>query len=75
MDEKYRDNYLQLGAKIADYRRLRKMTQEQFAEALGLSWSFIALVESPNRVAGVSRETLFKMADVLEVEPYELLQK
>lgn len=75
MDEKYRDNYLQLGAKIAYYRRLRKMTQEQFAEALGLSWSFIALVESPNRVAGVSLETLFKMADVLEVEPYELLQK
>lgn len=75
MDEKYRDSYLQLGAKIAYYRRLRRMTQEEFAEALGLSWSFIALVESPNRVAGVSLETLFKMADVLGVEPYELLQK
>lgn len=75
MDEKYRDNYLQLGAKIAYYRRLRRMTQEEFAEALGLSWSFIALVESPNRVAGVSLETLFKMADVLGIEPYELLQK
>lgn len=75
MDEKYRDSYLQLGAKIAYYRRLRRMTQEEFAEALGLSWSFIALVESPNRVAGVSLETLFKMADVLEIEPHELLQK
>lgn len=75
MDEKYRDNYLQLGAKIAYYRRLRRMTQEEFAETLGLSWSFIALVESPNRVAGVSLETLFKMADVLGIEPYELLQK
>ena len=75
MDEKYKDNYLQLGAKIAYYRRLRRMTQEEFAEALELSWSFIALVESPNRVAGVSLETLFKMADVLGVEPYELFQK
>ena len=75
MDKKYRENYLQLGAKIAYYRRLRRMTQEEFAEALGLSWSFIALVESPNRVAGVSLETLFKMADILEIEPYELLQK
>lgn len=75
MDKKYRDNYLQLGAKIAYYRKLRRMTQEEFAKVLGLSWSFIALVESQNRVAGVSLETLFKMADVLEVEPYQLLQR
>lgn len=75
MDEKYRENYIRLGARIAYFRRLRRMTQEEFAEALGLSWSFIALVESPSRVAGVSLETLFKMADVLGIEPYELLQK
>ena len=66
---------IQIGEQIRIARERAKLTQEQFAEALGLSWSFIALVESPNRVAGVSLETLFKMADVLEVEPYELLQK
>lgn len=75
MDEKYKENYIRLGLKIAYYRKLRGMTQEQFAEALGKSWSHIALVESPNKVVGVSLETLFKMADVLEIEPYELLQK
>lgn len=75
MDKKYEDNYIRLGLKIAYYRRLRKMTQEEFAEAIGLSWSFIALVESPSKAAGVSLETLFKMADVLNIEPYELLQK
>ena len=32
-------------------------------------------LKSPSKAAGVSLETLFKMADILEIEPYELLQK
>ena len=75
MDTKYKENYIRLGLKIAYYRKLRGMTQEQFAEAIRKSWSFIALVESPSKAAGVSLETLFKMADILEIGPYELLQK
>ena len=70
MDTKYKENYIRLGLKIAYYRKLRGMTQEQFAEAIRKSWSFIALVESPSKAAGVSLETLFKMADILEIEPY-----
>lgn len=75
IDTKYKENYIRLGLKIAYYRKLRGMTQEQFAGAIRKSWSFIALVESPSKAAGVSLETLFKMADILEIEPYELLQK
>ena len=75
MDTKYKENYIRLGLKIAYYRKLRGMTQEQFAEAIRKSWSFIALVDSPSKAAGVSLETLFETADLLEIEPYELLQK
>ena len=57
MDTKYKENYIRLGLKIAYYRKLRGMTQEQFAEAIRKSWSFIALVESPSKAAGVSLET------------------
>lgn len=43
------------------------MTQEQFAEAIGKSWSFIAQLESTSKVTDVCLETLFKMADVLKI--------
>ena len=59
MDTKYKENYIRLGLKIAYYRKLRGMTQEQFAGAIGKSWSFIALVESPSKAAGVSLEIIY----------------
>lgn len=44
------------------------MTQEQFAEAIGKSWSFIAQLESTSKVTDVCLETLFKMADKMTVK-------
>lgn len=74
MKSDYSEKYIRLGLKIAYYRKLRGMTQEQFAEAVGKSWSFIAQVESTGRVTGVSLETLFKMAEVLEIPASKLLE-
>jgi transcriptional regulator with XRE-family HTH domain len=59
-----------LGQRIAQLRRLRKLTQEQLAEAIGCSVEFISLVErgvnSPS-VAGLE-----KFAKVLRIEVKEL---
>ena len=74
METKYPEYYKMLGLKIAYYRKLRGYTQEQFAELIEKSWSFIAQVESISMVRGVSLETLFRMAEVLQVEPAKLLQ-
>ncbi len=74
METRYPEYYKMLGLKIAYYRKLRGYTQEQFAELIEKSWSFIAQVESTSMVRGVSLETLFKMAEVLQVEPAKLLQ-
>ena len=74
METRYPECYKMLGLKIAYYRKLRGYTQEQFAELIEKSWSFIAQVESTSMVRGVSLETLFKMAEVLQVEPAKLLQ-
>ena len=71
----FSEKYIRLGLKIAYYRKLRGMTQEQFAEAVERSWSFIAQVESTSRVTGVSLETLFKMAEVLQIPPSKLLEE
>ena len=74
METRYPEYYKMLGLKIAFYRKLRGYTQEQFAELIEKSWSFIAQVESTSMVRGVSLETLFRMAEVLQVEPAKLLQ-
>lgn len=75
MESNYSEKYIRLGLKIAYYRKLNEMTQEQFAEAIGKSWSFIAQLESTSKIIGVSLETLFKMADVLHIPPSKLLEE
>jgi transcriptional regulator with XRE-family HTH domain len=59
-----------LGRRIRELRRLRKLTQEQLAEALGCSVEFISLVER-----GVNAPSVASLADyarVLTVEVREL---
>lgn len=74
MNTEYTDRYVTMGLKIAYYRKKAGYTQEVFAELIGKSLSYIAQVEGPGTVRGVSLETLFKMADVLKIPPYKLLQ-
>ena len=70
----YADKYRQIGLKIAYYRKLRGLTQEQLAEKLELSAAFIGHVEAPNVNKAVSLDTLFDVAAALDVPPYKFLQ-
>ena len=74
MQTEYAERYITLGLKIAYYRKKRGYTQERFAEKVGISLNFLAQVEGTGTVRGVSLETLFKMADVLQVTPSKLLE-
>lgn len=58
-----------LGLKIAYYRKKRGYTQEQFAELIDKSWSFVSQVEANNgaRIKGISLDTLFTIAEKLDV--------
>ncbi|MEA4942475.1 hypothetical protein SDC9_93756 [bioreactor metagenome] len=69
MRERYRENYRLLGLRIAYYRKVRGYTQEQLAEMIGKSWSFLSQVEANNgtKLKGISLETLFSIAEVLQV--------
>ena len=73
MKEIYADKYLQLGLKIAYYRKLRGLTQEMLAEKVGVSAAFIGHVEAPNINKAVSLDTLFDIASVLDVPAYKFL--
>ena len=69
METEYREQFIRFGLKVQYYRKLRGMTDE-----IGKSWSFVAKIESPTRPFGVSMETLFKIAEVLEVPTAKLFE-
>ena len=75
--EKYREHYRILGLRIAYYRKCKGYTQEQLAERIGKSWSFISQVEANNgaTVKGISLDTLFCISDVLEVPVSKFLEE
>ena len=77
MRDEYREKFRVLGLKIAYYRKLRGLTQEQLAEAIGRSVSFVSRVEANNssRVKGVSLETLFLIAERLDIPASKLFEE
>ena len=75
METQYREQYIRFGLKVQYYRKLRGLTQEAFADKIGKSWSFVAKIESPTRAFGVSMETLFKIAEALEVPVPKLFEE
>ena len=74
MKTDYPERYITLGLKIAYYCKKRGYTQENLAEKVGISLNFLAQVEGTGTIRGISLETLFKMADVLQVAPSKLLE-
>ena len=75
METVYREQYIRFGLKVQYYRKLQGLTQEAFADKIGRSWTFVAKIESPTQVFGVSLETLFKIADALKVPVAKLFEE
>lgn len=73
MNLKYESEYRQLGLKIAYYRKLRGLTQEQLAEKIDKSSAFIGHVEAPNVEKAISLDTLFDIAKVLDIPAHKFL--
>jgi transcriptional regulator with XRE-family HTH domain len=74
MAEQYREEFKQLGLKIAYYRKLKGYTQEALAEKVNLSTAFIGHVEAPNVKKSVSLGTLFAIAEALDVPVHKFLK-
>lgn len=69
-DEKYN----RIGLNIAYQRKLKKLTQVQLADLVGISRTHISNIEAPNMITPISLELAFNIADVLEI-PVETLFK
>ena len=73
MKKIYEAEYFQIGLKVAYYRKLRGLTQEQLAEKVGKSVAFIGHIEAPNVNKGISLDTLFDIAAALDTPAYKFL--
>ena len=62
MQTAYPEKYTVMGLKIA------------FAEKIERSVNFLAQVEGTGTVRGISLETLFRIADCLDIPPSKLLE-
>ena len=70
MKPEYKDGYEKFGLNVVFYRKKRKLTQLQLAELADIDRSHISAIELGK--VGVSFDLIFKLCDVLEVEPKEL---
>lgn len=73
MKQEYSGKYLEIGLKIAYYRKLRGLTQEQLAERIDRTAAFVGHVEAPNIEKAISLDTLFDIARILEIPEYKFL--
>ena len=73
MNPVYESEYMQIGLKIAYYRKLRGLTQEQLAERIKKTPAYIGHIEAPNIIKAVSLDTLFDIVIVLDVPAYKFL--
>ena len=73
MSLKHSERYKNIGIRISKYRNKRGLTQEDLANAVGVSYSYITQIEAPNVVKKMSLEVLFDIADTLKVDKKDLL--
>lgn len=71
--DKNDNRYIQIGLKIAYYRKRNGLTQEQLAEKIGISPGYLSQIETPSVIQPISLKTLFAIADILNIKPYQML--
>ncbi len=64
-------NSRMIGKRIRFYRESRKWTQEEFAEKVGLSLTYVGMVERGDKIPKL--ETFIRIANVLQVSADMLL--
>lgn len=74
MTNKYANNYIQIGQNIKKYRKTSGLSQEALAEKMSMSRSYLSKIEAPSCDKSFSVETLFIIAEALEIPAYKLLQ-
>lgn len=72
MKTSYDDRYRHIGRKIAYYRNMQGMSQEELADKIGISLSYLSKIEAPNSKKAYSLDVLFAIADGLNIDVIKL---
>lgn len=64
-----------IGDNILLYRRQKGYTQEELAQRVGISTSYLGQIERGNKGKSYAMETLYSIAEALGVPMEELLKK
>ena len=73
MRMKHSERYKNMGMQIRKYRNKLGLTQEELANKVGISYSYLTQIEAPNVVKKMSLEVLYDIADVLNIDIKDLL--
>ncbi len=71
MKTRYKQLYEKFGLNVFYYRKRKRLTQMQLAEFVDVDRSHISAIELGN--VGVSFDVLFKLCEVLEVSPKDMM--
>lgn len=72
MAGKYSDRYKIIGKKIQYYRKQKGYTQQELADKISISLSYLTKIEAQNCDKPFSLEVLFEISDALQT-PVSLL--
>jgi len=73
MSLKHSERFKNIGIKVSKYRMKKGLTQEELANNVGVSYSYITQIEAPNVVKKMSLEVLYDIADELGIDIKDLL--
>ncbi|EMS72960.1 helix-turn-helix domain-containing protein [Ruminiclostridium cellobioparum] len=74
MTGKYSDRYKKIGQKIKYYRRRKGLTQQELADKISISLSYLTKIEAQNCDKPFSLEVLFEVSDALNIPVTCLLE-
>ncbi len=69
------DIYLLIAKNIKKYRKLKGMTQKELAIKSGYSYAYIRRLEGPKCVKNFSLQTLYVLANALDLDIKELFKE
>lgn len=73
MCEERKQQLRMVGLNIAYHRKIKGLSQLQLAEKVNISRTHMSNIEAPNMPTSISLETLFDIADVLDIPASTLL--
>ena len=75
MNTSNNEKYKQIGIKIAYYQTQLGYTQQQLADKVGISKSYLSKIESQNTIKSFSLDVLFTLANALNVKTTDLIEE